>query len=102
MGGLGHGPAASGELDTAATSQRNARWGLWLFALYLFFYAGFMVISTFLPDVLDQRPVAGINLAILYGLGLILAALLLSLLYGWVCRNPVTADASGTAGERQP
>ena len=30
---------------------------------------------------------AGVNLAILYGFGLIIAALVLALLYGWLCKS---------------
>ena len=37
---------------------------------------------------MDQVPFAGLNLAILSGFGLIVIALLLAALYGWLCRAP--------------
>ncbi len=67
-------------------SERNARLGLWLFAIYLAFYGGFVLISAFATSLLEWTPVAGLNLAVLYGFGLIALALVLALIYGWMCR----------------
>jgi hypothetical protein len=36
---------------------------------------------------MDGRPLWGLNLAVLYGLALIIAAIVLALVYAWVCRN---------------
>lgn len=88
MVGLGHGAAGEREREHAPTVARNARSGLILFAIYLVLYLGFMLISAFWPDVLDRIVFAGINLAIVYGFGLILAAIVLALLYSWICRTP--------------
>jgi len=68
--------------------KRNARIGLVLFSIYLLLYGGFVLLNAFSPDTMSITPVAGINLAILYGFGLIVAALVLALLYGWLCRSP--------------
>ena len=38
---------------------------------------------------------AGVNLAILYGFGLIIAALVLALIYGWLCKPYDEADEEG-------
>ena len=65
---------------------RNTRLGLVLFAVYLFFYGGFVLLAAFSPDSLAVLPFAGVNLAIWYGFGLIVAALILALVYGWACR----------------
>ena len=65
--------------------SRNARIGLILFAVYLAMYGGFVFLSAFQPNVMDYT-MGGVNLAILYGFGLIIAAFLLALLYGWICR----------------
>ena len=48
-----------------------------------------MLISTFSPETFDSTPLAGVNLAILSGFGLIVLALLLALVYMWICRRPV-------------
>lgn len=67
-------------------SQRNARYGLVLFVIYLALYGGFMGLSAFRPGLMASTPFGGVNLAILYGLGLIVAALLLALVYMVLCR----------------
>lgn len=67
--------------------SRNATIGLVLFGLYLLFYGGFVGLSAFAPQVMEVTPLAGVNLAILYGFALILAALVSALIYGWLCRS---------------
>jgi len=49
-----------------------------LFAVYCVFYAVFMVLVAFAPDVLAMRVLGGVNLAVAYGLGLIVAAVVLA------------------------
>ena len=66
---------------------RNARIGLVLFFIYLAFYGGFVLLNAFAPQVMEATPVEGINLAILYGFALIVAAFVLALLYGVLCRT---------------
>ena len=80
-------------------AARNARIGLVFFCAYLLLYGGFVFLNAFSPDTMEMTPVAGINLAILYGFGLIVAALVLALVYGWLCRVPV--DRSD-GGEKRP
>jgi uncharacterized membrane protein (DUF485 family) len=67
--------------------SRNARIGLRLFAVYLTFYAGFVALSAFRPQVMEQTPYPGINLAIILGFGLIMGALLLAFIYGLLCNR---------------
>jgi uncharacterized membrane protein (DUF485 family) len=62
--------------------------------LYLALYLGFMLLTTFRLDVMSTTPIAGVNLAILYGLLLIVAALVLALFYMWRSRTPGDAGAS--------
>jgi uncharacterized membrane protein (DUF485 family) len=64
---------------------RNARMGLVLFAVYLVLYGGFVLLNAFSPETMEATPVAGINVAILYGFGLIIAAFVMALLYGALC-----------------
>jgi uncharacterized membrane protein (DUF485 family) len=56
--------------------------GLILFAVYLVLYGGFVVLNAFFPESMEYTPLAGVNLAIWYGFGLIVAALVLALIYG--------------------
>jgi uncharacterized membrane protein (DUF485 family) len=64
----------------------NARLGMWLFLLYASFYGGFVLISTFRPAWMQQI-IAGVNLAVWYGFGLIVFALVLALVYMVSCRS---------------
>ncbi len=75
--------------------SRNARNGLILFAVYVVLYGGFVVLNIFMPLTMSLEIVAGVNLAIVYGVGLIVAALVLALVYMMLCR-PVRGN-SGTS-----
>lgn len=85
MGGLDHGPAEAAREDEQFAA-RNARYGIRLFALYLALYAAFVLLSAFRPQVMDLT-LAGINLAVIYGFALIVAAFVLALIYAWLCRG---------------
>jgi uncharacterized membrane protein (DUF485 family) len=76
---------------------RNARIGFVLFLVYLLFYGGFVFLNAFAADVMEMTPIAGVNLAILYGFALIVMALVLALLYGFLCKNPESDDAGKEA-----
>ena len=73
--------------DHPEISARNARYGLLLFAVYVTLYAGFMGLSAFEPQLMSKTPFGGVNLAILYGFGLIFAALVLAVIYMVLCRT---------------
>lgn len=80
------------------TMARNARVGLMLFFVYLLLYGGFMLLNAFAPKIMGTRTfIGGANLALVYGVGLILAAFLLSLLYMFLCRSSVkgSGEAQG-------
>lgn len=55
--------------------------GLKLFLLYLSAYSVFVGLNAFWPDVMKKPAFAGVNLAIVYGFGLIIGAFVLALLY---------------------
>lgn len=82
----------------APTIARNARVGLWLFAVYVVLYAGFMVLSAFYPERMRQSAVAGVNLAVAYGFGLIVGAFLLALVYMFLVRGRAADDVSAREG----
>lgn len=93
MAGFGH-EAAEAEVVDPATAARNARYGLVLFALYFSFYAVFVILNAFQPTAMSVT-LMGINLAIIYGMGLIIAALVLALIYCWLCRGRVEPVGAG-------
>ncbi len=56
-----------------------------LFLLYLLLYGGFVLLNTFSPTTMEATPIEGINVAIIYGFGLIVSAFFFALLYGLLC-----------------
>jgi uncharacterized membrane protein (DUF485 family) len=76
-------------------ASRNARIGLVLFVVYLLLYGGFMALNAFWPETMEREPIEGVNLAIVYGFGLIVAALVMALVYGLACRAPSDATRGG-------
>ena len=70
----------------APTVSRNARVGLALFFVYLALYGGFIWLSAFHPVTMARPVLAGVNLAVVYGLGLIGAAFALAIVYMALCR----------------
>ena len=64
--------------------SRNARYGIILFVVYVVFYAGFVALAAFSFDTLKTN-IRGVNLAIVYGLGLIVLAFVLALIYMALC-----------------
>jgi uncharacterized membrane protein (DUF485 family) len=78
------------EVVDPVLAARNARLGLILFTVYSTLYLTFVLLNAFAPQVMTFTVFAGINLAVVYGLGLIAAAFVLALLYAWLCRAPAT------------
>ena len=64
-------------------------------------YGGFVLLAAFSPQTMEATPLAGVNLAIWYGFGLIGAAILLALVYGWACRaiSDRSTDAADGGGK---
>ena len=80
-------------MDPTPDDKSNSRFGLVLFLIYVLLYAGFMALNAFAPHLMSRMPFGGVNLAIVYGLGLIVAAFVLALIYA-------TSARSGGGGER--
>lgn len=58
--------------------------GLWMFLLYTLVYAGFIFITVAFPSLMETN-IGHFNLSIVYGLGLIVFALILALIYNALC-----------------
>ena len=80
--------------------SRNARFGLALFAVYVLLYAGFIFLAVFRTDSLGEPALFGVNLAILYGFGLIAAAIVLALVYMILTRLPPRSVREAQGGNR--
>ena len=88
--------------DHPEVSAANARAGLVLFFIYLAFYAGFMGLAAFAPQTMARPAMVGVNLAITYGMGLIVGALVIAAIYMWICaRNARAFDLASEAEARR-
>lgn len=72
--------------DDTDLSARSTPLGLRLFLVYLLLYGGYMGATVLAPGAMAST-VAGVNVAILYGLVLIVTALLLALAYVTLLRR---------------
>ena len=77
---------------------RNARTGLILFVIYLAFYLGFVFLNAFSPETMRATPIEGVNLAIIYGFALIVAAFVMAILYGFLCKTEAAEDDTQDKG----
>lgn len=86
------------ERDHALAAK--AKLGVKLFWAYCLVYAGFVVINTVDPELMEAKVLLGQNLAVVYGLGLILLAIVLGLAYNRMCtRLEETMRAAAEKGE---
>lgn len=65
--------------------KRKTRLGIYFFFLYFLFYAGFVAIGVLNYELLEYEVIGGVNLAIFYGIGLILFAVILGIVYNFLC-----------------
>ena len=78
-----HEPATPSGKDPAGPYK--ARLGLQMVAIYTVFYAGFVAINLLSPPTMATIVVAGLNLATVYGMGLIVLAIVQALIYNAMC-----------------
>lgn len=78
-----HEPAAQLGVDNA--SERKSKLGMKLFIVYLLIYAGFVIIGLTDPEIMEYHVFKGQNLAILYGFGLIVLAIIMGFIYNYAC-----------------
>ena len=78
-----HEPAANVVEDRA--SAYKMRLGGWMFVFYAIIYAGFVAINVISPLSMEKIIMFDLNLAVVYGFGLIIFALILALVYNYMC-----------------
>ncbi len=95
-----HEPARDSGPDPAA--KFKAGLGVKMFIVYALVYAGFVGINLLRPTWMGETVLFGLNLAIVYGFGLIVLALLLALVYDRFCHRREEfhkGGADGASGE---
>ncbi len=80
-----HEPAAP--LGVEYASKQKTKLGLILFFVYAFIYAGFVIIGLSYTHLLSIKVIAGLNLAVVYGIGLIILAIVMGFIYSLVCTH---------------
>jgi uncharacterized membrane protein (DUF485 family) len=93
-----HGPAQDSGPDPA--SRYKTRLGVVMFIIYCVVYAGFVFTNVLTEGrAMQTIVVAGLNLAVVYGVGLIVFALVLALLYNHLCTRKEREMAGGSNDE---
>ncbi|NQT26878.1 DUF485 domain-containing protein [candidate division KSB1 bacterium] len=78
-----HEPAAPAEVDYATSYKM--RTGVIMFIIYAIVYAGFVAVNVLSPISMEANVLFGLNLAVIYGFGLIVLALIMALIYNAMC-----------------
>jgi len=91
--------------EKESLTKRKSALGIRLFFIYLLCYAGFVIIGVFRYELLAVPVFGGLNLALAYGIGLILFAVLLGIVYNYYCsryedeNSAEEAEAINTGGQ---
>ena len=78
-----HDPAAQSGPDLA--QDYKSRLGVRMFLIYAAVYVGFVAINIISPVAMEETVLLGLNLAVVYGFGLIILALIMALIYNRAC-----------------
>ena len=94
-----HEPASQGGKDYA--QEYKTRLGVWLFLVYAgVYFVGFVGINVFKPTLMEKTVLLGLNVAVVFGFGLIVSALVLALIYNHLCsKRECEMKAQDTNGE---
>ncbi len=93
-----HGPAQDSGPDPA--SSYKSRLGVVMFIIYCVVYTGFVLVNVVDEGRAMQVIVlAGLNVAVVYGMGLIIFALVLALIYNHLCARKEKEFGAGRRGK---
>ena len=73
------------EIGTDKAASKKAKLGVKMFFAYTIIYAGFVLIGLTKPELMGLELIGGQNLAIIYGFGLILLAIIMGFIYNYFC-----------------
>jgi len=74
--------------ESDAAERRKSNIGVNMTILYAIVYGGFVVLSVFSPELMGESTILGLNLAIAYGLALIIIAIIFAMIYNQLVRIP--------------
>ena len=70
---------------TDHAAPKKAKLGIILFFVYTLIYAGFVIIGLTKPELMGMEIVGEQNIAIVYGFGLIILAIVMGFIYNYFC-----------------
>jgi len=88
-----HEPAPEMAKDPSFAWKRQL--GVYMFLIYATVYASFTAINVISPRTMETIVFAGLNLAVVFGFGLIIVALIMALIYNAACTSRERALAEG-------
>lgn len=94
-----HEPAAPSGHDPS--SPYKMKLGARLFVVYAAVYAGFVALNVLSPATMEKQILLGLNVAVVYGFGLIVFALALALLYNRRCNRYEAAHEAPAADRKE-
>ena len=87
--------------DTPA-ERFNRKLGLWMFLLYAIAYALFVGVTVYDYRLMGHEAFAGLNVAIVYGFGLIVSAFVLAVIYMVACKADTEWNDQATMTNKGP
>ncbi len=95
-----HEPSARSGSDPAVGYKMKL--GVQMFIPYALIYAAFVLINLVKPIVMETIVVFGLNLAVVYGFGLIILALVMALIYNRMCSRQEHAMYNARPRKEEP
>jgi len=95
-----HQPIQSEDEGVDHDLKYRTRVGVRLFLIYALVYGLFVVINLVSPLAMEKIVLLGMNLAVTYGIGLILFAFVLALIYNKICAR-MESDITYTSSNKK-
>lgn len=73
------------EMGPDKAAEKKSKLGVKLFLVYTIIYFGFVIIGVFFSDLMGVYVIGGQNLAVVYGFGLIILAIVMGFIYNAMC-----------------
>ena len=86
---MGHGPATEWKPDKC--EGYKTKLGFIMFTIYTIVYFVFIILAVTNPQMLGNN-VGSLNVAITYGFGIIILAIIQALIYNWACSKKEKED----------
>ena len=78
----------------------KTRLGVQMFFVYALVYVGFVLINITKPVLMEKEIILGLNMAVVYGFGLIILSMIMALIYNYLCvRKEKALNGKNTQGK---